>query len=181
MTLPYCNNKKLTVVNFFGSPGTGKSTTAAGVFHLMKCQYYNVELVTEYAKDLVWSERQTMFTEQDYVMAKQNSRLRRLVGKVDYAITDAPLFLGLLYTPTVFPLLFESFLVEVFNTYNNINIMLNRTKPYVPLGRNQTEEESDVIALKIVDKLNQFDIPYHTFDAEETAPLEILKLIKNSV
>lgn len=38
----------------FGSPGSGKSTTAAGLFYKLKTSDYNVELVTEVAKDLVW-------------------------------------------------------------------------------------------------------------------------------
>ncbi len=38
----------------FGGPGTGKSTSAAGLFFKMKLAQMEVELVTEYAKDLVW-------------------------------------------------------------------------------------------------------------------------------
>jgi signal recognition particle GTPase len=33
---PWSENKNLTVINFFGGPGTGKSTTAAELFALMK-------------------------------------------------------------------------------------------------------------------------------------------------
>lgn len=178
----YTDNKKLTVINFFGSPGTGKSTTAAGLFHLMKCQYYNVELVTEYAKDLVWSDRQNMFAEQDYIFAKQNNRLRRLVGKVDYAITDSPLLLGLFYLPWDFPPSFSKFLEDTFNTYDNVNIFLKRTKPYVKLGRNQTEEESDLISENILNRLNQlYYAKYHVFDADESAPSKILELINSNI
>jgi hypothetical protein len=38
------------VVNLFGGPGTGKSTTASGVFYHLKRDNRNVELVQEYAK-----------------------------------------------------------------------------------------------------------------------------------
>ena len=51
----YADNKKLTVVNFFGGPGCGKSTTAAFLFGHMKVSDYKVELIHEVAKDFVLS------------------------------------------------------------------------------------------------------------------------------
>ena len=44
-------NKQLKVINLYGGPGTGKSTTAAALFALIKREGYNVELVTEFAID----------------------------------------------------------------------------------------------------------------------------------
>jgi tRNA uridine 5-carbamoylmethylation protein Kti12 len=85
------------VVNLFGGPGCGKSTTSAGLFHDMKKKSLNVELVTEYAKELVWSDSISAMSDQLYLLANQNRRLDRLVGKVDYVITDAPLLLSAYY------------------------------------------------------------------------------------
>lgn len=45
---------KTTVINLIGSPGTGKSTIAAELFARMKWLGFDVELVSEYAKELVW-------------------------------------------------------------------------------------------------------------------------------
>ena len=91
-------NLPLNVINLFGGPGCGKSTTAAGLFHLMKLNEMNVELVTEYAKDLTWEERfGTLANDQLYVFAKQQKRLQVLKNKVRYVVTDSPLILGLSY------------------------------------------------------------------------------------
>lgn len=177
----YTKNKNLTVINMLGGPGSGKSTVAAGLFSLMKCHNYNVELVTEYPKDLIWAERQNMFTEQDYILAKQNHRLRCLVGKVDYVVTDTSLLLGLFYMPDDFPSSFAPFVLDTFNSYNNINIFLKRLKPYVQLGRNESEAESNSITLNILNKLEQLDMPYYSFNADEMAHLRILEFIKNAV
>ena len=49
-------NNSLTV-NLFGGPGTGKSTTSAAVFSLLKMHGVNAELITEFAKDLTWEKR----------------------------------------------------------------------------------------------------------------------------
>lgn len=147
---------KLKVVNIFGGPGTGKSTTAAFLFHELKCAGKNVELVTEYAKDMVWEGRSNVLTDQLYMAAKQNRRLGRLVNSgLDLAITDSPLILGALYAPEGYFPSFEPFLVEVFNSYDNYNIYLQRQVTYNPLGRNQTLEEAveiDIANLRLLQK-----------------------------
>ena len=84
----------MKVINFFGGPCSGKSTAAAGLFYLMKKQKYNVELVTEFAKDLVYEDHTMALSEQNYVFANQEYRLARLEGKIDYAISDSPLILS---------------------------------------------------------------------------------------
>lgn len=176
--MSYYDNKKLTVINFLGGPGTGKSTTSAGLFNLMKRDYRNVELVTEYAKDLVWSERSNMFTEQDYIFAKQNHRLRRLVGKVDIAISDSPLVLGLIYKEKDYPLSFAPFVKETFDSYNNINIYLKRNHPYQALGRNQDESGSDRVAAEIKEFLTTYRIPFTEVETSEDTHLEVYEAVK---
>ena len=90
----------MLVINLWGAPGSGKSTTAAGLFFLMKINKFKVELVTEYAKDLVWDRRDSMFGNQLSIFSEQNWRLHRLRDHgVDYVITDSPLFLPVFYKP----------------------------------------------------------------------------------
>lgn len=150
--------RNLKVINIFGGPGTGKSTTAAYLFHELKCSGANVELVTEYAKDMVWEGRMNVMSDQLYMAAKQNRKLERLVNQgLEMAITDSPLILGALYQSPDYYSLFEPFLVEVFNSYQNFNIYLKRSTEYNPLGRNQTLEEAVVIDeqnLKLLEKHN---------------------------
>lgn len=175
------HNRDLKVINIFGGPCSGKSTNAAGLFHLMKKDYCNVELVTEYAKDLTWQERYNMLTEQDYLFAKQNHSLRRLVNKVDYAITDSPLLLCLIYMPDNYPKTFIPFCKEVFNSYTNINIFLNRTHKYFAVGRNQSEEQADFISNRIKNLLDNEKIMYYNLDTDEcTAEIiyDIVRCIK---
>ena len=47
---------KTIVVNLFGSPSAGKSTTATGLFHQLKLKGINCEYVSEFAKHVVWQE-----------------------------------------------------------------------------------------------------------------------------
>jgi nicotinamide riboside kinase len=158
------------VINLFGAPGSGKSTTAAGLFHLMKLAGYSVELVAEYAKQMVWDERKNIFHDQLYITAKQNRCLERLRGKVEWVITDSPLLLAAVYENKGYYPSFKPLLTELWNSYNNVNFLLQRAKPYVATGRNQTEAESDVIQTEIKDWLVFLRIDYTTLKGDEKAP-----------
>lgn len=131
----------MQVINLFGGPGCGKSTTAAGLFYRMKHEGKKVELVTEYAKDIVWADRHRELDDQLYITGKQHHRLFHLKNKVDYCITDSPLLLSLVYNRTM-PQTFHPFVVDVFHMYDNLAVILNRTKPYMLFGRSQTEDEA---------------------------------------
>lgn len=154
------------IINLFGAPGAGKSTVAAELFAYMKKEKYSVELVTEYAKDLVWSERHNMFPQQDYIFAKQRHRIDRLVDKVDFVITDSPIILSAMYPEFVGSSWnvdtlssFRMFVKQVYAMYDNINMFLERQHAYDPVGRNQTEEESDEISRRMLNWLGHHNIP----------------------
>lgn len=168
----------MKVINLYGQPSAGKSTTAAGLFHKMKLQGINCELVTEYAKDMVWREMPSKaFTDQLYITAKQHHRLFRLKDKVDYAITDSPLLLGLAYADQNYFPSFEPLVKEIYSSFDNINIFLQRTKPYNPIGRNQTEQEADAISATILDILGRNKIPFMRIDGTANAVDKILAVV----
>ena len=143
----------MTIVNLYGGPGAGKSTIAAALFAYMKQQGYTVELVTEYAKDLVWEGRREILSKQDYLFAKQHRRLNRLDGKVNYVITDSPLLLNIIYQPVGYFKSFSQFVAEVNCTYNNFNIFVNRTVPYESIGRLQDSSGADDLAQRVKETL----------------------------
>ena len=158
----------MIVINLYGGPGAGKSTTRALLFAEMKKAGLNVEEVTEYAKDMVWEERSNIFTDQLYILAKQNRRLLRLVGKVDYVITDSPLMLNSIYlTDGPYSAKLDELITEVSDSYSNINIYLKRAHEYQPLGRNQTEEEAKDIDNQILDLLSKCKGNWWWFNTSE--------------
>lgn len=168
-------NLPLNVINLFGGPGSGKSTTAAGLFHLMKLNEMNVELVTEYAKDLTWEERyDTLANDQLYVFAKQQKRLQVLKNKVNYVVTDSPLILSLIYRQwNYLPMNFEPLVFEVWDSFQNKNYFIKRTKKYVPIGRSQTEEEAKGVDEQVKQFLTVKSIIHETLEADSTTPQKI--------
>lgn len=132
------------IVNLYGGPGSGKSTTAANIFYHMKMRGYKCELINEYAKELTWDESWSTLGDQSLVFSTQHHKVFRLKDKVDYIITDSPLLLTLLYKKDM-PATFTTFVVDMHNRYENINFYINRTKKYEMVGRSQSEEESIII------------------------------------
>lgn len=171
------------VVNLFGVPGAGKSTGAAYIFYKLKINGINTELVTEFAKDKVWEESSEVFKNQSYIFGKQSFRMTRCVDKVDVIVTDSPLPLSILYNNDI--RLTENFnksVMDVFNSYDNVNYLLIRTKPYNQSGRIQTEDESNALEEPIKNLLKERNIEYKTVNGEytgyETIVKEVLQIIK---
>ena len=119
------------VINLFGGPGCGKSTTMARLFADLKARGYNVEMVSEFAKDLVYEQRQETMKDELYIFAKQHHRLFRVIDKVDIIITDRPLLLTNIYTSLYLPddefrKDLQRLVRTTFMNFNNFNLMLNR-------------------------------------------------------
>lgn len=168
----------MKVINLWGGPGSGKSTTAAGLFSLMKLEKKKVELVTEFAKDLTYEQNFITLSNQLAVTGEQDHRLRRLIGHVDYVITDSPLPTGLMYASGVFKSdWFTNCVMGAYNSYDNINIFVRRVKPYVNLGRTQTEDESNEISLSLLEFFNTHGIKYVEVDGNESAGINIYNML----
>jgi hypothetical protein len=132
---------KPLVVNLFAAPGSGKSTTASGLFYNLKNISVNAELTGEYAKDLTWSKRHHTLLDQIYVFGKQHHRVWRLKDDVDVIISDSPILLGLAYAQD-YPQCFKDTMKWAFDQYDNLNFLIHRVKPYNPKGRRQTEDQA---------------------------------------
>lgn len=155
----------MTVINMWGPPSSGKSTMAAQLFAEMKVRGYKVELVTEYAKDLVYSKGFFVIKDQLMVFSKQNHKLWKLQEQVDYAIVDSPLPLSIIYAPKDMLYnrkIFFDFIISTFNSYNNVNYVIEPTLDYQEYGRMHSKVEADSIADSINNLLQYYSMPRQT-------------------
>ena len=152
--------KQTSIINFFGQPGAGKSTLAAGLFYKMKKNNELVELIQEYAKELVWKGLNPSAHTQEIEFI-QNSREQNLIGQVDYIITDSPLALTNFYTNK-----FTSTKLQKYSrSSKELNFFVKRTKPYISVGRVQTEQECDQISTELEKFLKNLQIDYFSIDS----------------
>ena len=168
------------IVNLFGGPGSGKSTTAAGVFNKLKLAGVNCEIVTEFAKHVTWKKDLNTLRNQIYVFAKQHDRMFHLKEQVDVIITDSPIIMGLIYADwNNVSLSFEQLVVDEFNRTDakNLNLFINRVKPYNPSGRNQTEEEAKEKDKDIFNLLDKYNTLFDVIDGDEYADRIIADIV----
>ena len=172
----------MIVINLFGGPGIGKSTQASYLFYRLKELQLNVELVSEYAKELTWENNLDKLSDQLYVSAKQNRRLKRLEGKVDVVVTDSPLLLGIHYaTPNFIGGTFEPMMHELFRAYNNYNVLLTRCKVYRNEGRFQNEDEAKEIDVSIRNMLDVGGYQYHTVLGSPSGMDEVVRRLYDAL
>ena len=135
--------KHTRYINLFGGPCCGKSTTAAGLFYEMKRRGLDVELVTEYPKELAWDGRLSELACQFKVTGEQMWRHQRLDGKVSWVITDSPVLLGCIYGRSLTDTQRQA-IKEWFSSLDNVNIFVQRSEvtPYKTSGRVHTYEEA---------------------------------------
>lgn len=169
----------MIVVNLFAGPGSGKSTTCAGLFHKLKLAGVNCEMALEYAKDKVWEESYKILDDQIYVFGKQLHRIFRLKDKVDVVITDSPLPLSIYYDKSANPY-FADLVMNQFNEFNNINYFIARDDTYNPKGRMQTEQEAKEIDSEVSLILEHYNIKYTKITKSEAVDKifnDVMKLI----
>lgn len=159
------------VINFFGGPCAGKSTAALGLAHELKKRWVMAELVTEYAKDLVWDDSAHLLSRQNLIFATQENRVNRLMNKVPIAITDSPLLLSAFYAPVEYPRSFKQLVFDFFCLYNNVNIFVERSHEYAAEGRIQDEAQADALADAMKLFLQENGIPYYSITANDANPV----------
>ena len=165
----------MKVINLFGGPGSGKSTSRAGLFYLMKTANMKVEEAPEWIKQKVYP-----FTDQLYVFAKQARILKQLKGKVDYAVTDSPLLLSYIFAQERNEA-FDKVIIDTFNGFDNINIFLKRVKPYQQFGRYRGEEAAREKDREIKQLLQNLKVPFITLEADSGIAEKLFNIVKEEL
>lgn len=156
------------IVNAFGGPGVGKTTACWHIASELKKKGIYTEYVSEYAKELVYEEKWDMLDDsmknQTIILAEQQKRLDRLIGKVEVVVTDSPLLLSIIYANDKNDE-FEKMIINKFNQYNNFNLVVlrNKKQSFQQIGRKQNLEESIEKDKEIIDLLTKNNILFGTY------------------
>ena len=154
-----------------GGPGSGKSTTAAEMFAELKKRGVSCELITEYVKQWAW--RGTPITDWDdiYITAKQLRRESACYGKVDYIITDSPLWLGAIYEQIYRPgsqvmsgIADELRARQEAAGLRIVECFVKRNKPFVQEGRYEDEQAARRVDALCLEWLQMTAPDFHIVD-----------------
>ena len=172
----------MKVINMFGAAGSGKSTNSAGLAYELKKDGFKVELVTEFAKELCITKSEHLLENQIWVFGNQYHKMKYLSDDLDFIITDSPIMLSAWYGKK-YNYQFESLyslIKEVHNSFDNINIFLERAHSWDPYARVQSEEESNQDSTDLQDFLKENQISFEIFQTGRYLPAILKKYILDS-
>lgn len=169
----------MKVINLFGAPGAGKTTTAMWLTQRMKKEGIKAEISLEFVKEYIMSGNLNLLEYQNYIFAHQDRQLKILESakNVEFAITDAPLLHSYYYQPEGYPISFKDFVFEVFHSYNNINFLITREHEYSKQGRIHSEIESKHVEKKMPVFLINNNIPFIEVSSKDDIETVIFEYI----
>lgn len=148
----------MLLINFTGAPGAGKSTIAAALFYQLKMRKWNVELVTEYTKELILTDDQWNLADELLVFSEKYRRIKKM-SSVDIVITDSPLINSVVYGEKQFGPAASAFYEEVARGFDSLYFAISRTVPYVPLGRMPDEAAAEEAGEGIIENVKRIKAP----------------------
>lgn len=169
------DKSKSLVVNIYGGPGIGKSTSALQIVAELKKMGYSAEYVSEVAKEYVYAKNYEILDgkleNQKKLMREQQSRLDLLIGNVDIVITDSPLLLNGVYLNEEAEITDKHLddIFSVYSEYSNYDIVLERdlSSEFETEGRIHTLEQSIQKDAEITSLLDECDIKYSTYKRDD--------------
>lgn len=175
--------KDTLVINLIAGPSAGKTTCAWEIAESLKKEGYVVEYVSEYAKELIWDEKWELLDgsldSQRIIMKEQKHRIDRLLGKVDFIVTDRPLIMDSVYLAnSAEKQQYESEVIEISKKYNNFNLFIERGNVFEQEGRIHDLEQSIKIDETLINMLNSNNIVYEKYTHEEIS--NAIDKIKNA-
>lgn len=171
--------KKTIIVNLFAGPGAGKSTLAAAIFANLKWADVDVELVREFAKDIVWEGSTHLLGghHEPFIFGTQLKRITDLLGKVDVIVTDAPIMNSLLYYEGSYKDIMGRLVVEIVRDMTNMNFFIDRKKKYKEAGRTQSYEEAINLDCRIKHILDKYMMPFVVYPGVPQTANEITEVV----
>lgn len=169
----------MKVINLWGAPSAGKTTTLLGLGYLMKINKHKVEPAHEYAKDLVFEKNALTLMNQVAVLGEQFRRLERLshAAGPEWAITDCPIPLMSIYRPDDYFESFDKLVMELYDKNENYNFYLQNTGGFETMGRTHDEQQSQEKGDKMLSFLTTNGLPFEVIDTNPMSPIEIYKRV----
>lgn len=168
---PTEQHKKPLMVNFYAGPSCGKTTAALELTAALKKAGYNVEYVSEYAKELVLENRTAELNDQKHVTDEQYRRFDRIRTSTDVIVTDSPVLLGLVYGDGKIDDEYAKQIRSYYDSFDNFNMLMTRPKDatFQTEGRVHDEKQSIELDGKIKSMLDTQGVFYGSYKRDDIA------------
>ena len=149
-------------INLIAGSGVGKSTGGAVLYGMLSTAGYRTALIPEYAKAMTWRRDEAALRNPILMFANQEAQLEVLKGQdLEFVIVD-----GCILNPLVYPAArhfsqLEPLVLQVYNSYDNINFFIERAVPFSEVGRNEKEAFAAEICAKLERLMEKHQIPAH--------------------
>lgn len=178
------------IINLFAGPSAGKSSISSGLTYMFKKSHITCDNPYEFTKLLAWNKNKEAVKDQLYIVANQHRNITQSFGKVKYIILDSPILLSLVYKDLyenseypskLYDSVFDELVINLHNSYNSINIFLNRSENGVHNDgeRFQTHHESLLLDNRIKETLNKNNVPYHQVNVDDDTLDNIIKIVND--
>ena len=176
------DRKQTLVINLIGGPCSGKSTIAAELFARLKKMNVHCELVSEYIKDRIYEENQTMPKNQIAIFGMEHYNISTKIGKVDVIVHDGSFINNCLYKNEENPE-FDKLIISEYHKFNNLDFFIKRGNiEFENYGRIHNYEQSLELDKKIKDLYHKAEAKFIEVEARDAVdkiiPI-ILKQIEN--
>ncbi len=158
------------LINFYSGPGAGKTTVSLELTAELKKAGFNVEYVSEYAKELVLENKAEMLKDQQHVIDEQYKRLDRYRDSVDIIVTDSPLLLGQVYGEGRISEEYHNQIRAYYDSFDNFNLWVTRgDEAYQQAGRVENLEQAKELDGRIKAMMKANKLYYCNYNRGEIA------------
>lgn len=175
-------------IGIIGSPGSGKTTIANGIFYFLKTMGKKVELVPELIKYKVYQNER--FGEDGFDIANtlEQKKLEETIEKakdIDFVICEAPLTNGYFYShyynkDSEWPLL-KKIASSKINTYDLLIFVGHvNENDYESFGRKESKETSLALENFIKSKVKELDYMNEILEVNQKTDIQAIlsKILK---
>ena len=152
--------KETLVINLIGGPCSGKSTIAAELFARLKKMGIHYELVSEYIKDRIYEENQTMPKNQIAIFGMEHYNISNKLGKVDVIVHDGSFINNIIYK-TEENKYFDDLIISEYKRFWNLDFFIKRGNiEFETYGRIHNLKQSKELDKTIKETYDSYELSY---------------------
>ena len=152
--------KETLVINLIGGPCSVKSTIAAELFARLKKMGVHCELVSEYIKDRIYEENQTMPKNQIAIFGMEHYNISNKLGKVDVIVHDGSFINNIIYK-TEENKYFDDLIISEYKRFWNLDFFIKRGNiEFETYGRIHNLKQSKELDKTIKETYDSYELSY---------------------